>query len=193
MIASRGRYLGGDKLPASETIRGVRGADRAPLGHQLRQAKARRPPHRLPHVLEHRRRPRAAAEARPDVMLAVTSFGATPACPAVSEVMRRLNQAQVRGGGDPFVGQRLETFFGGAGFARVVVDRPPLRGDSGDPPFFQAFIDEFAEIFEGLDESLGVEALPLIAVGHQGAEGAARGGGGIAALHAGDRAGVEVS
>jgi len=91
-----------------------------------------------------------------------TTFATSPPCPAVTEVMRRLNDAQVRGGGDPFVGQRLEQFFDSAGFARVEFDRPPMLGSSGEPAFFQAFIDEFAEIFEGLDESLGVEALPLI-------------------------------
>jgi hypothetical protein len=80
----------------------------------------------------------------------------------VDEVMRRLNDAQVRGGGNPFVGQRLEQYFDSAGFARVEFERPPMLGSAGDPRFFQAFVDEFAEIFEGLDESLGVEALPLI-------------------------------
>jgi SAM-dependent methyltransferase len=91
-----------------------------------------------------------------------STFATSPPCPAVSGVMRQLNDAQARGGGDPFVGQHLEQFFGSAGFARVEFARPPMHGHAGDPAFFRAFIDEFAEIFEGLDESLGVEALPLI-------------------------------
>lgn len=91
------------------------------------------------------------------------TFGATPACPAVAELMRRLNEAQQRGGGDPFVGRQLEALFASAGFDRVQVDRRPMEGNRADPRFFQAFIDEFAEIFEGLDASLGREALPLIA------------------------------
>lgn len=90
------------------------------------------------------------------------TFGTTPACPAVTEVMRRLNEAQARGGGDPFVGQHLEREFAAAGFHRVEVERRPLVGDATDARFFKAFVDEFVEIFEGLDESLSVEALPLI-------------------------------
>ncbi|MDP1822419.1 MAG: methyltransferase domain-containing protein [Archangium sp.] len=90
------------------------------------------------------------------------TFGTTPACPAVTEVMRRLNEAQLRGGGDPFVGQRLEGHLATAGFERVEVERHPLIGNSNEPRFFRAFVDEFVEIFEGLDESLGLEALPLI-------------------------------
>lgn len=91
-----------------------------------------------------------------------STFAATPPCPAVSELLRRLNEAQLRGGGDPFVGRRLEEIFGGVGFSRLEFARPMMQGDAGDPRFFQAFVDEFAEIFEGLDESLGLEALPLI-------------------------------
>ena len=91
------------------------------------------------------------------------TFRATPACPSATELMRRLNEAQARGGGDPFVGQHLENEFTSAGFTRFMVERRPLVGDANDPKFFQSFVDEFAEIFEGLDESLGAEALPLIA------------------------------
>ena len=90
------------------------------------------------------------------------TFGTTPECPAASEVLGRLNDAQQRGGGNPFVGRTLETAFTSAGFERLEVTRKQLVGDARDPRFLQAFVDEFAEIFEGLDESLGAEALPLI-------------------------------
>lgn len=92
-----------------------------------------------------------------------TTFATTPACPEVNEVMKRLNAAQVRGGGDPFVGRKLEQLFSAAGFTRVEVERRPLVGNASEPRFFKALLDEFVEIFEGLDESLGAEALPLIA------------------------------
>jgi hypothetical protein len=49
-----------------------------------------------------------------------------------------------------------------AGFERFEVTRTQLVGDANNPRFLQAFVDEFAEIFEGLDESLGAEAMPLI-------------------------------
>lgn len=90
------------------------------------------------------------------------TFATTPPSPEVMEVLRRLNEAQARGGGDPFVGRHLERSLHDAGFRRAEVTRTPSCGDAREPVFFQAFIDEFAEIFEGLDESLGVEALPLI-------------------------------
>ncbi len=91
------------------------------------------------------------------------TFGTTPECPAALEVLGRLNQAQQRGGGDPFVGRRMEAELKAAGFQRFEVTRTELVGDSAHPLFLQAFVDEFAEIFEGLDESLGSEAMPLIA------------------------------
>jgi SAM-dependent methyltransferase len=90
------------------------------------------------------------------------TFAVTPASHDVDEVLRRLNDAQRRGGGDPFVGQHLEAHLAAAGFTDRELDRTRLVGDARDPAFFQAFVDEFAEIFEGLDESLGQGALPLI-------------------------------
>ena len=77
------------------------------------------------------------------------TFATTPACPEANEVMRRLNDAQLRGGGDPFVGRKLERLFAAAGFTRVEVERRPLIGNAGEPGFFRAFVDEFVEIFEG--------------------------------------------
>ena len=91
------------------------------------------------------------------------TFRTTPDCPAAAEVLSRLNDAQQRGGGDPFVGRTLDGALKAAGFERFELKRPELVGDARDPRFLQAFVDEFAEIFEGLDESLGTEALPLIA------------------------------
>lgn len=91
------------------------------------------------------------------------TLASVPPSPSVEELMGRLNDAQERGGGDPFVGQRLDLLFRSAGFSRVDVRRHPLVGDASNPVFFRAFVDEFAEIFEGLDESLGAASLPLIA------------------------------
>lgn len=90
------------------------------------------------------------------------TFATTPPSADVMEVLRRLNEAQQRGGGDPFVGRHLERYFAASGFERVELTRRPFLGDARDARFFQAFVDEFVEIFEGLDESLGHEALPLI-------------------------------
>lgn len=90
------------------------------------------------------------------------TFGTTPPCEAVFELMRRLNAAQLAAGGDPYIGERIHHAFAGAGFRRFELTRNPLRGSSVDPKFFQAFIDEFAEIFEGLDESLGAASAKLI-------------------------------
>ncbi len=70
VIASRGRYLGGEKLPAAETIRGVRVV--RPWATSFGKAKLAG---RLTDYLTFwgTAVARAAAEARPDVLLAVTA------------------------------------------------------------------------------------------------------------------------
>lgn len=76
----------------------------------------------------------------------------SPRLEAVDAVMKRLNDAQSRTG-DPFIGPKLEGYLKQAGFARVQA-RPHLTvGSHEDPAFFQAFAEEFAEIFESLDEA----------------------------------------
>jgi ubiquinone/menaquinone biosynthesis C-methylase UbiE len=91
-----------------------------------------------------------------------STFGLEPPSAAVRELLGRLNDAQRAAGGDPFVGRRAEALFAAAGFTQVRVERRPMVGSAADPRFFQAFVDEFAEIFEGLDESLGADAHGLI-------------------------------
>ncbi len=90
------------------------------------------------------------------------SFASTPHLRDVSELLHRLNRAQEEAGGDPGVGVRLAAHFRAAGFTDVVVEPVRLHGTQKDPAFLEAFIDEFAEIFDGLGESLGADALPLI-------------------------------
>ena len=77
----------------------------------------------------------------------------TPQLDAVASMMRALYGAQLGAGGDPFIGERMHRLLRSAGFRRFELDRPLLDGNGRDPVFFQAFIDELAEIFEGLDES----------------------------------------
>lgn len=91
-----------------------------------------------------------------------STFETTPRNEDVVAVMDALNDAQLKGGGDPFVGQKLERYFREAGFSRVQIRPTALHGHAGDPAFFQAFIDEFAEIFESLDEALGAEMEPRV-------------------------------
>lgn len=91
-----------------------------------------------------------------------STFGMEPRSEVVFELLAMLNDAQRRGGGDPDVGLQLETLFARAGFERVAVTRARMHGGEENPRFRQEFIDEFAEIFEGLDESLGAEKAPLI-------------------------------
>ena len=91
-----------------------------------------------------------------------STFSMSPRSEAVHEALERLAVAQRAAGGDPDVGFRLESIFGGAGFTRVAIDRPLMHGTETNPAFRQQFIDEFSEIFEGLDESLGPDALQLL-------------------------------
>lgn len=91
-----------------------------------------------------------------------STFEITPRNEDVVFVMKALNDAQVAGGGDPFVGKRLGRYFEQAGFTKVELRPSSLHGTSGDPRFFQAFIDEFAEIFESLDEAVSPELQPRL-------------------------------
>jgi len=91
-----------------------------------------------------------------------SSFRTTPPLPEASEIMRALSEAQQRAGGDPYVGQKLEGLFGEAGFSKVEVWPVVLRGHAGDPALFWGVAEEFAEIFESVDEALGPEMTPKI-------------------------------
>lgn len=82
------------------------------------------------------------------------TFRVEPPPPDVAQILAALNEAQRAGGGDPFVGRRLAQYFAEAGFRGARVVDLPIEGSAADPVFFQGFAEEFAEIFEGLDESL---------------------------------------
>jgi ubiquinone/menaquinone biosynthesis C-methylase UbiE len=90
------------------------------------------------------------------------SFRITPDFAEVTATLRALNEAQQRAGGNPFVGQVLGAYFENAGFSRFSVEPRALVGSHADPAFLATFIDEFAEILEGLDESLGSAMVPTI-------------------------------
>lgn len=86
----------------------------------------------------------------------------TPDLPDVRAVQARQNEVQQRGGGDPFIGPKLDGYFRQAGFSQVEVRHLELRGTARDPELFQSAVTEFAEIYEGLDEALGPSMLPTI-------------------------------
>lgn len=85
------------------------------------------------------------------------SFVTRPLLPAAHEVLRRLNAAQVRAGGDPAIGARLHHLFGAAGFRRFTLEPVRLHGTHERPAFLAAFVEEFVEIFESVEASLGPE------------------------------------
>ena len=85
-----------------------------------------------------------------------------PPIAVVTEVMEMLNAAQLAAGGDPFVGRKLAPLFERAGFLEVRAMELPLVGDETDPTFYRAMAEEFAAIFESVDESLGQGARPRI-------------------------------
>lgn len=90
------------------------------------------------------------------------SWVMTPRFAEVDEILRALNAAQQRAGGDPFVGQSLHRYFAEAGFEPFTIEPVVLHATSKTPGLMQRFIDEFAEIFEGLDESLGPALVPTM-------------------------------
>ena len=78
-----------------------------------------------------------------------------PRQPAVDEVMNALNSGQIAAGGDPFIGLKLRGYFTAAGFAQVRDFPTVMEGNEKDLTAFRGLTDEFADIFDGLDESLG--------------------------------------
>jgi ubiquinone/menaquinone biosynthesis C-methylase UbiE len=83
------------------------------------------------------------------------TFKIVPEDPEILWVMDALNRTQAEGGGDPFVGQKLERYFTEAGFVDVEVQSIEHHGTQERPAAFRELAEEFAEIFEGLDEALG--------------------------------------
>lgn len=90
------------------------------------------------------------------------SFDTSPAFPEVKQVFEALNTAQKAAGGDPYLGTRLGALLTEAGFSEVRVVENALTGNAKDPAFFKLIIEEFAEIFEGLDEALGADLAPVL-------------------------------
>ena len=88
------------------------------------------------------------------------TFRIAPEDPVILELMDALNRAQIAGGGDPFVGQKLGRLFAEAGFTAVETDPIEHHGTQQQPRVFCELVDEFAEIFEGLDEALGPSWAP---------------------------------
>lgn len=80
-----------------------------------------------------------------------------PPVAIVTEVMNLINAAQLSAGGDPFIGKKLGRLFEKTGFIDVQARPLPLVGDETDPVFYRAFVEEFAGIFESVDETLSPE------------------------------------
>lgn len=91
------------------------------------------------------------------------TFETDPPSDDVKRAMNGLNDAQIRAKGDPFIGRRLEQLFRDAGFPKIQRVPKLLHGHNGAPEQFHVFVDEFAEIFEGLDEALPAEKATLAA------------------------------
>ncbi len=83
-----------------------------------------------------------------------STFKVEPELLEPREAMEMLDRVQRQNGGDPNVGAKLEALMREAGFSRVEAETLALRGGAEDPAFFQAMIDDVAEIFESLDEAL---------------------------------------
>ncbi len=91
-----------------------------------------------------------------------STFRISPEDPDVSWAMDTLNHAQVEGGGDPFVGKKLGAYLKDAGFSRVELTPSGLHGSLADLPGLLSMVEEFAGIFESLDEALGPELHPRV-------------------------------
>ncbi len=91
-----------------------------------------------------------------------STFRIAPEDPQVAWAMDALNHAQAAGGGDPFVGRKLRPYLEDAGFSQVEVAPSGLHGSLADLPGLLEMVEEFAGIFESLDEALGPELTPKL-------------------------------
>jgi SAM-dependent methyltransferase len=85
-----------------------------------------------------------------------------PASADVECALQLLNRAQLAGGGDPFIGQKLPGLLQAAGFSSVKVRGLHIHGSAADPETLRASAEELAEIFESLDEALAPDEAPLL-------------------------------
>jgi SAM-dependent methyltransferase len=85
-----------------------------------------------------------------------------PPAPDIERALALLNRAQQKGGGDPFIGQKLEALLKAAGFSDVQVKSVEIHGDAADAETLRSSAEELAEIFESLDEALGPEEVSLL-------------------------------
>jgi ubiquinone/menaquinone biosynthesis C-methylase UbiE len=90
-----------------------------------------------------------------------STFRSVPEFPEVVDAIAALNAAQQLAGGDPYVGPKVAGYFAQAGFSRSSVRHAVHLGKERDTVFFQAFIDEFAEIFEGVTKTMPAMRLTL--------------------------------
>ena len=84
-----------------------------------------------------------------------STFRVVPHDADIQWAMDSLNRAQQQGGGDPFVGKKLQALYKDAGFRDVQLHDATLDGTPADLKRFHEAVVEFAEIFESLDEALG--------------------------------------
>jgi ubiquinone/menaquinone biosynthesis C-methylase UbiE len=81
----------------------------------------------------------------------------TPPLPAFTQTFEAMNAAQIRAGGDPFIGRVLAQLFVDAGFREPRAQSISLHGHYGSPAFYAEMLEEFAAICESLDEALPPE------------------------------------
>jgi SAM-dependent methyltransferase len=91
-----------------------------------------------------------------------TTLRVFPPSPEIDRALAALNEAQIAGGGDPFIGTKLDGMMRAAGFSSVRVRPLDILGNADDPETLRSTAEELAEIFESLDEALGPEQSTLL-------------------------------
>lgn len=91
-----------------------------------------------------------------------TTLRLVPPSPEVDSALAALNAAQLAGGGDPFIGPKLQALMRTAGFSSVHVRALEIDGTAAEPETLRSSAEELAEIFESLDEALGPQRSALL-------------------------------
>lgn len=93
-----------------------------------------------------------------------SSFRTDPEYSEVLEVMSTLCRIQIESGGDPEIGRQLVRLFQAAGFSDVEALPLDLRGDESDTFVMRGLTAVFANIFESVEQTLGLEMAPKVRI-----------------------------
>ena len=87
-----------------------------------------------------------------------------PSSRALAETWRAFNQAQIDCGGDPFIGRKMFSLLGDAGFKEIDVWPHTFHAHAGRPEYFALVVREFVEILRSGRENVVARRLAAASI-----------------------------